>query len=70
MPYGKQYETLHQPVLHALDAVRRHLGVGGHLVLAGILKRQADELKAAYSPHLQLAVADAEDGWILMVAQA
>ena len=47
-----------------------HVAVGGHLVLAGILKRQADELKAAYSPHLQLAVADAEDGWILMVAQA
>ena len=41
---------------------------GGFLVLAGILERQADELKAAYSPHAKLEVADAEDGWILMTA--
>jgi ribosomal protein L11 methyltransferase len=41
---------------------------GGHLVLAGILERQADELKAAYAPYCQLTVADAEDGWILMTA--
>ena len=41
---------------------------GGFLVLAGILERQADELKAAYSPHATLEVGDAEDGWILMTA--
>jgi ribosomal protein L11 methyltransferase len=41
---------------------------GGSLVLAGILERQADELKAAYSPYARLEVADAEDGWILMTA--
>ncbi len=41
----------------------------GHLVLAGILERQADELKAAYAPYAQLEVADSEDGWILMTAQ-
>jgi ribosomal protein L11 methyltransferase len=41
---------------------------GGHLVLAGILERQADELKAAYAPYCKLRVADAEDGWILMTA--
>jgi ribosomal protein L11 methyltransferase len=35
-------------------------------VLAGILERQADELKAAYAPFLALSVADTEDGWILM----
>ncbi|MDR0225325.1 MAG: 50S ribosomal protein L11 methyltransferase [Burkholderiaceae bacterium] len=42
---------------------------GGHLVLAGILERQADELKEAYAPYLSLEVADSEDGWILMTAQ-
>jgi ribosomal protein L11 methyltransferase len=42
---------------------------GGSLVLAGILERQADELKAAYAPWVQLEVADAEDGWILMTAK-
>ena len=41
---------------------------GGSLVLAGILERQADELKAAYSPYAALEVRDAEDGWILMTA--
>ncbi len=41
---------------------------GGSLVLAGILQRQADELKDAYAPYCALQVADAEDGWILMTA--
>ena len=42
---------------------------GGSLVLAGILERQADELKQAYAPYLALEVADSEDGWILMTAR-
>ncbi|MCG3785573.1 50S ribosomal protein L11 methyltransferase [Delftia acidovorans] len=42
---------------------------GGSLVLAGILERQADELKEAYAPYLALEVADSEDGWILMTAR-
>jgi ribosomal protein L11 methyltransferase len=42
---------------------------GGSLVLAGILERQADELKLAYAPYAALEVSDAEDGWILMTAQ-
>jgi ribosomal protein L11 methyltransferase len=45
-----------------------HVAAGGDLVLAGILERQADELKAAYAPWLALTVADSEDGWILMTA--
>jgi ribosomal protein L11 methyltransferase len=46
-----------------------HVAPGGDLILAGILERQADELKAAYAPWLQLEVSDSEDGWILMTAQ-
>ncbi len=45
-----------------------HVAAGGRLVLAGILARQADELRAAYAPWLALAVSDEEDGWILMTA--
>ena len=45
-----------------------HVAPGGALVLAGILERQADELKLAYAPHARLEVADSEDGWILMTA--
>lgn len=43
-----------------------HLAPGGHLVLAGILERQADELTAAYAPWLALQVADRDEGWVLM----
>ena len=46
-----------------------HVADGGWLVLAGILERQADELKAAYAPFLQLQVAANEEGWILMTGQ-
>jgi ribosomal protein L11 methyltransferase len=46
-----------------------HVQAGGALVLAGILERQADELKQAYAPHVRLEVADAEDGWVLMTAR-
>ena len=42
---------------------------GGSLVLAGILDRQADELKAAYAPWAALEVADQQEGWILMTAR-
>ena len=45
-----------------------HVAPAGHLVLAGILERQADELKHAYAPGLALEVTDREDGWILMIA--
>jgi ribosomal protein L11 methyltransferase len=47
-----------------------HVRAGGSLVLAGILERQAGELAAAYAPYAQLAVADSEDGWVLMTARA
>jgi ribosomal protein L11 methyltransferase len=45
-----------------------HVAPGGRLVLAGILERQADELKQAYAPYCQLEVSDAQEGWILMTA--
>jgi ribosomal protein L11 methyltransferase len=46
-----------------------HVAAGGDLVLAGILERQADELKAAYAPWCELQVSDAEEGWVLMTAR-
>ena len=47
-----------------------HLAPGASLVLAGILSRQADELTEAYAPHVSLAVADEQEGWVLMTATA
>jgi ribosomal protein L11 methyltransferase len=46
-----------------------HLPPAGHLVLAGILERQAQELTAAYAPWVDLVVTDREDGWILMTGR-
>jgi ribosomal protein L11 methyltransferase len=46
-----------------------YVQAGGWLVMAGILARQADELKAAYAPGLAVQVADEEEGWILMTAR-
>ena len=45
-----------------------HLAPGGHLVLAGILERQAEELVQAYEPYCTLTVSDTQDGWVLMTA--
>ena len=47
----------------------KHVASGGHLVLAGILARQTQELQAAYAPYCQLEVADTQEGWVLMTAQ-
>jgi ribosomal protein L11 methyltransferase len=46
-----------------------HLADAGELLLAGILERQADELRDAYAPWLALQVADRQDGWVLMAGR-
>ncbi len=43
-----------------------HLAPGGHLVLAGILQRQTEQLTAAYAPFVALEVTDTQEGWSLM----
>ena len=43
------------------------LSESGELVLSGILERQAGELREAYAPWLAIDVAEADDGWVLMV---
>jgi ribosomal protein L11 methyltransferase len=42
------------------------LSESGWLVLSGILARQADALRDAYRPWLDLDVVDEDDGWALM----
>ena len=70
-----QYQTvlaniLATPLKVLAPLLCSYVAPSGALVLAGILERQADELKAAYAPWIQLDVADREDGWILMTARA
>jgi ribosomal protein L11 methyltransferase len=59
---------LAKPLVLLAPLLCSRLGKGGRLVLAGILERQAEELHAAYAPWCALAVADRQDGWILMEA--
>ena len=68
-----EYQTvlaniLATPLKVLAPLLRSYVAPHGHLVLAGILERQADELKEAYAPYCALQVADSEDGWILMTA--
>ncbi|MFZ2910115.1 MAG: 50S ribosomal protein L11 methyltransferase [Candidatus Desulfobacillus denitrificans] len=46
-----------------------HVEIGGVLVLAGILDRQAEALRATYAPWLNLSVSDAAEGWVLMTGR-
>ncbi len=61
---------LSKPLTLLAPLLTAHLASDASLVLAGILLRQADELRAAYAPWCALDVADSEDGWILMVGRA
>ncbi len=68
-----EYQTvlaniLATPLKVLAPLLRSHVAAGGNLVLAGILERQAQELKDAYAPYCTLQVSDTEDGWILMTA--
>ena len=58
---------LAKPLSLLAPLLSAHVGQGGHLVLAGLLERQVDELREAYAPWLALDVEDREDGWVLMV---
>jgi ribosomal protein L11 methyltransferase len=69
-----QYQTvlaniLATPLKVLAPLLCSYVAPGGHLVLAGILERQAEELQAAYAPWVSLEVADTQEGWILMTAQ-
>jgi ribosomal protein L11 methyltransferase len=69
-----QYQTvlaniLATPLKVLAPLLCSYVAPGGHLVLAGILERQAEELKAAYAPWVVLEVADTQEGWILMTAK-
>ena len=72
---GGTYDTvlaniLATPLKVLAPLLRGHVAAGGHLVLAGILERQADELKQAYAPYCALEVSDSQEGWVLMTARA
>ncbi|NYT63445.1 50S ribosomal protein L11 methyltransferase [Alcaligenaceae bacterium] len=42
---------------------------GGHLILSGVLERQADEVAQAYAPWLAMKVWRAREGWVCLHGQ-
>lgn len=42
------------------------VAAGGHLVLSGVLERQAEEVALAYAPWLTMSVWQARDGWVCL----
>lgn len=42
---------------------------GGHLVLSGILERQADEVAQAYAPWMAMHVWESREGWVCLTGQ-
>jgi len=42
---------------------------GGHLVLSGVLARQAEEVAHAYAPWIALSVWGTRDGWVCLAGQ-
>jgi ribosomal protein L11 methyltransferase len=59
---------LAQPLKLLAPLLAGHMAKGASLVLAGILDRQAAELREAYAPWCTIDVADRLDGWVLMTA--
>lgn len=42
------------------------VAAGGHLILSGVLARQAEEVAAAYAPFIKLGVWAEQDGWVAL----
>lgn len=60
---------LAKPLVLLAPLLAGHLAPGGQLVLAGVLARQVDELRAAYAPWLELRVQAQLEDWILLTGR-
>lgn len=52
------------PLMLLAPLLCARLKPGGRLALSGVLEAQADQVIAAYAPHLPLSVGAAHEGWI------
>lgn len=55
---------LTNPLMLLAPLLCARLKPGGRLALSGVLEAQADQVIAAYAPHLPLSVGAAHEGWI------
>ena len=59
---------LARPLIALAPTLAARARPGGHLVLAGILERQADDVTAAYAPYFVGFERAREDGWVRLAA--
>lgn len=52
------------PLVELSSQLARHARLGGQLVLSGILREQADEVRAAYAPYFDLEPTRFKDEWV------
>lgn len=57
---------LSNPLMVMAPMLGSRVAAGGHLVLSGVLERQADEVIGAYRPWLGLEVWRADEGWVCL----
>jgi len=60
---------LAQPLILLAPLLAARTAPGGRLALAGLLDAQADEVRAAYRPALELAIAGRIDEWVLLAGR-
>lgn len=55
---------LTNPLMLLAPLLTSRLKAGGRLALSGVLETQADQVIAAYAPHLPLVVGATHEGWV------
>lgn len=60
---------LSNPLKLLAPMLSNRVAPGGHLVLSGVLERQAEEVAAAYAPWLSMQVWQSRDGWVCLHGQ-
>ncbi|HEX4928111.1 MAG TPA: 50S ribosomal protein L11 methyltransferase [Burkholderiales bacterium] len=60
---------LAQPLIVLAPLLVARTASGGRLALAGLLEAQAEEVRAAYRPAFDLAIAGRSDAWVLLAGR-
>ncbi|AWB35164.1 50S ribosomal protein L11 methyltransferase [Orrella marina] len=60
---------LSNPLKVLAPMLSKRVRPGGHLVLSGILERQAEEVARFYEPWIPMQVWQAQDGWVCLVGE-
>lgn len=71
LPVAAEYDLvvaniLSNPLRVLAPAICAHVRSGGRLALSGILREQADEIRAIYAPWVPLRVADVREDWVCL----